>query len=283
MRQIRITNQYTYRDGEALNRYLKDVSRQNLIEAHEEADLIRKAKNGDETARNKVIQSNLRFVISVAKQYTGSGLPLNDLINEGNIGLVKALEKFDETKGFKFISYAVWWIRQSIIQAIIDKSKMVKVPANRQHSYRKISQKRSEKEQELGRELTQEETANLANEAQVNVSPEDRVYKDHISLEKPLKEEEDTSLNELLCGEEYEKIEQEYAEEDLHMSINCAIDNLKYLEKQILQRFYGLNGFLPRSFDEISHDLQISRERVRQIKYRSIKKLQRCKEKLTVE
>jgi len=283
MRQLKINNSITERNGETIERYFRDVSSHGTLSSEDEASLMKRIKNGDKTAREKLIVSNLKFVISVAKQYTGSGVSLNDLINEGNLGLVKAVERFDETKGFKFISYAVWWIRQSIIQAIMDKSGIVKLPANRKHDLRKVEKERKELEQKYGRDLSSSEVEALGTANCKNYHLDNMFNSSHISLETTVKnesDENDLTVKGMLQSDDYEKMESKYEKEQLVKNVRKLLGEMNFFEKEVLKRFYGIDGFLPRSYEEISFDMNLSRERVRQIKYRAIKKLRKKKSQL---
>jgi RNA polymerase primary sigma factor len=273
MRQLKITKQVTNRDLPSLDKYLQEIGREELITPQEEVELARRIKMGDRQALDKLVRANLRFVVSVSKQYQNQGLNLPDLINEGNIGLIKAAERFDETKGFKFISYAVWWIRQSILQALSEQARMVRLPLNKIGSLNKISRKMALLEQELGRQPTEME---LAETLELDIE-EIRSMINHtsrpISMDAPLLIGEDGSLYDVLMPSEDHNPDEKLVVESLRKEIERTFHHLNSREAEILRLFYGLNGHRPHSLEEISETFDLTRERVRQIKEKALQKL----------
>jgi RNA polymerase primary sigma factor len=274
MRQLKITQSITNRSDKSLEKYLHDISKEKLITPEEEMELARRIRHGDELALNKLIRSNLRFVVSVAKQYQNQGLPLIDLINDGNLGLIKAAKKFDETKGFKFISYAVWWIRQSILEALSEKSRVIRIPLNQIASLGKINKVIGKLEQDLERPPTADEIS------QVLEIPEDRV-KDtikasvrHNSLDAPLGgDEEFSSMLDILSNPDLPSTDSNLMNESLTMEIERILSTLDDRTKEIIRMFYGIGQNRPKSLDEIGREMCITRERVRQLKERGIRRL----------
>ena len=273
MRQLKITKQVTNRDLPSLDKYLQEIGREELISPQEEVDLARRIRSGDSNAREKLVKANLRFVVSVSKQYQNQGLTLSDLINEGNIGLIKAAERFDETKGFKFISYAVWWIRQSILQALSEQARMVRLPLNRIGSINKINRATSRMEQELGRPPTENELAEEmhldCHEIKTMISHLQRP----ISMDAPLSNGEDGNLYDLLLNNNTDGPEDKLMKESLCKEIERAFFQLGNREAEILRLFFGLNGISSLSLDEIAERFNLTRERVRQIKEKALQKM----------
>jgi RNA polymerase primary sigma factor len=273
MRQLRIIRQVTNRELPSLDKYLQEIGRRNLISPAEEVELANRIREGDQQAMEKLILANLRFVVSVSKQYQNQGLTLPDLINEGNIGLIKAAEKFDETKGFKFISYAVWWIRQSILQAIAEQSRLVRLPLNKIGLMNKLNRAISRMEQNLGRAPSEEEIAE-----EVNVGVEDiRRYLNnngrHVSMDAPLSPNDDGNLYDVILNADASSPEDDLLNDSLNMEIERTLKHIGEREAEIIRLFYGLHGLTPLSLDEISEKFNLTRERVRQIKEKSIQTL----------
>jgi RNA polymerase primary sigma factor len=279
MRQLRIIQQVTNRESPALDKYLREVARFKRITPDEEAILARKIRQGDRKALETLVNSNLRFVISVAKQYQNQGLPLSDLINEGNLGLVKAAERFDETKGFKFISYAVWWIRQSILQALSEHARIVRLPLNRLGSFNQIIKVFTALEQEYQREPMPEEVGDQLNLAPHAVDEALNSSNYHISLDTSFKEEDNAEFNlyDILLSNDTPDPDSNLLNKSLKEDIDRTLEVLTDRESEILKYYYGLNGFHSHSLIEIGSKLQITRERVRQIKDKALKKLQYAK------
>lgn len=274
MKQLKITPKITKREDVSLERYMAEVSKEEMITYHEEVELAKRIKQGDREALNKLVRANLRFVISVAKQYQNQGLPLQDLITEGNIGLIKAAQRFDETKGFKFISYAVWWIRQSILQAIAEHSRIVRLPLNRVSNISKVNRMISKIEQEEERDLTMYE---IAEECGLSVDEVNEALMFNArtsSLDAPVVSSEDpVTLLDLLAVEEIALPDVELEKESLKEDVSRVIQTLPEREAEILKAAYGLNGFQAMSLDEIAKKFNLTRERVRQIKDKAIMKL----------
>lgn len=276
MKQLKITPKITKRDnGGSLDKYLNEVSKQEMITYHEEVELAKKIKMGDKEALAKLVKANLRFVISVAKQYQNQGIPLQDLITEGNIGLIKAAQRFDETKGFKFISYAVWWIRQSILQAIAEQSRIVRLPLNRIADISKVSKAISKMEQELEKEIDVYEIAEVC-EMNVDEVIDAMMFNNRsASLDAPVSASEDAlTLLDLLSLDEHSFYPEKYLEkESLKKDIERIIKTLPEREAEILTAAYGLNGLEALSLDELAKKFNLSKERVRQIKDKAIMRL----------
>jgi len=272
MRQLKITKQVTNRESKSLDKYLQDIGKIALITAEEEVELAQLIRSGDQDALDKLTTANLRFVVSVAKQYQNQGLTLPDLINEGNAGLVKAAQRFDETRGFKFISYAVWWIRQGILQALAEQSRIVRLPLNKIGSINKINKAYSFLEQSLQRSPIAEE---IANELDLSVTEVKQSMKNsgrHISMDAPLKEGETSNLYDVSSGES-PKPDGNLMLESLSVEINRALETLSPRESDVLKLFYGLNNEKPMSLVEISNNFDLTRERVRQIREKGIRRL----------
>ena len=275
MRQLRIVKQVTNRDTESLEMYLREISKVRLITINDEIQLARKIKNGDRKSLEKLINSNLRFVVSVAKQYQNQGLSLADLINEGNLGLIKAAERYDESRGFKFISYAVWWIRQAILQAVAEQSRIVRLPLNKICSITKISKAYTKLEQNFQREPMAEEIAELLNLHDEIVKEALLTMSFHLSLDAPLgdNENEEYTFYDLLANQEQLIPDGFLINQSLKIEISRVLEMLPEREGVILRYYFGLVGDFPLSVYEISNVLGITRERVRQLKDKAIQKL----------
>lgn len=273
MRQLKITKQVTNRDLPSLDKYLQEIGREELITPQEEVDLARRIKAGDQKALEKLVKANLRFVVSVSKQYQNQGLNLPDLINEGNIGLIKAAERFDETKGFKFISYAVWWIRQSILQALSEQARIVRLPLNKIGSLNKINRTSARLEQEFGRPPTSNELAEELNLDEEEVKNMLNHSNRPISMDAPLLAGEEGNLYDVLLPSEDHTPDEKLVVESLRKEIERTFYHLGDREAEILRMFFGLNGYRPHSLEEISERFNLTRERVRQIKEKALQKL----------
>ncbi|HHU96884.1 MAG: RNA polymerase sigma factor RpoD/SigA [Bacteroidota bacterium] len=272
MRQLKITKSITNRESASLDKYLQEIGREDLITVEEEVELAQAIKKGDRQALEKLTKANLRFVVSVAKQYQNQGLSLPDLINEGNLGLIKAAEKFDETRGFKFISYAVWWIRQSILQALAEQSRIVRLPLNQVGSINKISKAFQKFEQENERKPSAEELALELDIPVEKVIDSLKVSGRHISMDAPFVEGEDNSLLDVLVNDDAPVADQALIDESLQKEIERALSTLTERESEIIKMFYGL-GMQEMTLEEIGDKFQLTRERVRQIKEKAIRRL----------
>ena len=273
MRQLKITKQVTNRETASLDKYLQEIGKVELISAEEEVELAQRIKAGDRIALERLTKANLRFVVSVAKQYQNQGLTLPDLINEGNMGLIKAAQRFDETRGFKFISYAVWWIRQSILQALAEQSRIVRLPLNKIGSINKINKMYAYLEQAHERVPSAEE---IARELDMSVSDVKESMKNsgrHISMDAPLVEGEDANLYDVLRSGESPNPDKELMYESLRTEIERALETLTSDEANVIRLYFALGGNAPKTLDEIAEDFGRTRERIRQIKERAIKKL----------
>ncbi|NLX80668.1 MAG: RNA polymerase sigma factor RpoD/SigA [Proteiniphilum sp.] len=272
MRQLKITKSITNRESASLDKYLQEIGREDLITVEEEVELAQAIKKGDRQALEKLTRANLRFVVSVAKQYQNQGLSLPDLINEGNLGLIKAAEKFDETRGFKFISYAVWWIRQSILQALAEQSRIVRLPLNQVGSLNKISKAFQKFEQENERRPSAEELAIELDISVDKVVDSLRVAGRHISMDAPFVEGEDNSLLDVLINDDAPIADRTLINESLQKEIDRALATLTDRESDIIKMFFGL-GCQEMTLEEIGDKFQLTRERVRQIKEKAIRRL----------
>lgn len=275
MRQLKIQKQITNRESQSLDKYLQEIGKVPLLSVDEEAELARRIRQGDEEALEKLVKANLRFVVSVAKQYQNQGLPLTDLISEGNLGLIKAAKRFDETRGFKFISYAVWWIRQSILQALAEQSRIVRLPLNRVGALNKINKVFARLEQEYEREPSPEE---IAEAMQGTLTPEEiaeimRQSGRHVSLDSPIAPGEETRFIDVLENPDLPQPDQVLMYESLRQEISKALATLEDREAQILRMHFGIDQRYPMTLDEIAEKLGLTRERVRQIKEKAIRKL----------
>lgn len=283
MRQLKIVKQLTNRETPSLDKYLQDISKVQLITAEEEVELAKKIHEGDEEALHKLTNANLRFVVSVAKQYQNQGLTLPDLINEGNLGLIKAAQRFDETRGFKFISYAVWWIRQSILQALAEQSRVVRLPLNKIGSIQKIKKAFSKLEQEFEREPSVDELADNLDLSEKDVKESIKNAGRHVSMDAPISNDNDSTANmyDVLQSEDSPKPDSGLINESLRNEIFRALSTLTQREAEVVQCFFGLNKHLPMTLEEIGEKFELTRERVRQIKEKAIRRLkQTSKSKL---
>ena len=275
MRQLKITKSITNRESASLDKYLQEIGKEEMISAEEEVELAQRIKKGDQKALERLTKANLRFVVSVAKQYQNQGLSLPDLINEGNLGLLKAAERFDETRGFKFISYAVWWIRQSILQAISEQSRIVRLPLNQVGSVNKINREISKFEQINERRPSIDEIADHIDLPQDKIDEAMAVNSRHVSVDAPFADGEDSSLLDVLVNEDIPTTDMPLMAESLRSEIQAALTVLSERERRVIECSYGING--PElTLEEIGDKYGLSRERVRQIKEKAIRKLRNC-------
>jgi RNA polymerase primary sigma factor len=272
MRQLKIVKQITNRESESLEKYFQEIGKVELITAEMEVELTKRIKEGDQIALEKLTKANLRFVVSVAKQYQNAGLSLGDLINEGNVGLIKAAKRFDETRGFKFISYAVWWIRQSIMQALAEQSRIVRIPLNRVGSLNKINRTFSQLEQKYQREASNQEVAEVLNVAIDDVDKALNMGGRHVSMNAPFVSGEDNSLLDVLENTE-ETPDSALMAESLRGQIERALTTLTEKERDIIVHYFGLNGTQTKSLEDIADQFQLTRERVRQLKEQALRRL----------
>ena len=272
MRQLKITKSITNRESASLDKYLQEIGKEDLITVEEEVELAQRIRKGDQRALEKLTRANLRFVVSVAKQYQNQGLSLPDLINEGNLGLIKAAEKFDETRGFKFISYAVWWIRQSILQALAEQSRIVRLPLNQVGSLNKINKAFSRFEQEHERRPSPEELAETLDLPAEKVADTLRVSGRHISVDAPFVEGEDNSLIDVLVNDDSPVADKTLINESLSTEVERALATLTERERDIIRLFFGINC-QEMTLEEIGEKFGLTRERVRQIKEKAIRRL----------
>ena len=273
MRQLKITKQVTNRETASLDKYLQEIGKVDLITAEEEVELAQKVKQGDQLALERLTKANLRFVVSVAKQYQNQGLTLPDLINEGNLGLIKAAQRFDETRGFKFISYAVWWIRQSILQALAEQSRIVRLPLNKIGSINKINKTYAFLEQSHERPPSAEE---IAKELDMTINDVKESMKNsgrHVSMDAPLVEGEDSNLYDVLRSGESPNPDKELIHESLRTEIIRALETLTPREADVIKLYFGLGENHPMTLEEIGETFDLTRERVRQIKEKAIRRL----------
>jgi RNA polymerase primary sigma factor len=272
---MRITKQYTNRESQSLDKYLQEIGRVELLNAEDEIDLAQKIKKGGTEgyrALERLVKANLRFVVSVAKQYQNQGLSLGDLINEGNLGLIKAARRFDETRGFKFISYAVWWIRQSILQALAEQSRIVRLPLNRVGALNKIGKKFSELEQEFEREPTASELADQLNMTVAEISETIKISGRHLSVDAPFVQGEDNRLLDVLPNEQQPPPDSELIKESLREEVKQVLTTLSTRESEVIKLYFGLDG-QSLTLEEIGEKFNLTRERVRQIKEKAIRRL----------
>ena len=272
MRELKITKSITNRESASLDKYLQEIGREELVSPEEEVELSQRIRKGDQKALEKLTRANLRFVVSVAKQYQNQGLSLPDLINEGNLGLIKAAEKFDETRGFKFISYAVWWIRQSILQALAEQSRIVRLPLNQVGSLNKINKALSQFEQKNERSPSNEELSEMIDIPQDKISDTLRVSGRHVSVDAPFVEGEDNSLLDVIPNDDSPMADRGLVNESLSTEIERSLQILTTREREIIKSFFGI-GCQEMTLEEIGERLDLTRERVRQIKEKSIRKL----------
>jgi RNA polymerase primary sigma factor len=273
MRQLKITKSITNRESQSLEKYLQEIGREELITAEEEVRLARKIKEGDQVALDRLTKANLRFVVSVAKQYQNQGLSLPDLINEGNLGLIKAAKRFDETRGFKFISYAVWWIRQSILQALAEQSRIVRLPLNQVGSLNKISKAYSKLEQEFEREPSPEELAKILDIPTEKIADTMRVSGKHVSMDAPFVQGEDNSLIDVLENFDSPRADGLLMNESLQKEIERSLSTLTEREREVIKLFFGIGMQHGLTLEEIGAKFDLTRERVRQIKEKAIRRL----------
>ena len=279
MRQLKITKSITNRESASLDKYLQEIGRKDLITVDEEVELAQKIKQGDQAALDKLVSANLRFVVSVAKPYRNQGLSLPDLIDEGNLGLIKAAQKFDETRGFKFISYAVWWIRQSILQALAEQSRIVRLPLNQVGSLNKIGKALQRFEQENERRPSPAELAEQLDVPVEKIADTMKVSGRHVSVDAPFVDGEDNSLLDVLPNEDSPMADSSLTQESLSKEVNRALEQLNPRERDILKMFFGI-GCQEMTLEEIGAKFDLTRERVRQIKEKAIRRLKGQKSKL---
>jgi RNA polymerase primary sigma factor len=273
MRQLKITKQVTNRESKSLDKYLQDISRIPLITAEEEVELAQLIKNGDQKALDTLTTANLRFVVSVSKQYQNQGLTLPDLINEGNAGLVKAAKRFDETRGFKFISYAVWWIRQAILQALAEQSRIVRLPLNKIGSINKINKAYSFLEQENERAPSAQEIASKLDLSLTDVKQSMKISGRHVSMDAPFQEGETSNLYDVINSSESPRPDSGLMQDALNIEVNRALNSLSEKEAEVIRHYYGISKKQPMSLQEIGDSFGLTRERVRQIKEKGIRRL----------
>ncbi len=273
MRQLKISKQITNRESQSLDKYLQEIGKVDLLTPDEEVELAKRIKEGDQIALEKLTEANLRFVVSVAKQYQNQGLSLGDLINEGNLGLIKAAQRFDETRGFKFISYAVWWIRQSILQALAEQSRIVRLPLNRVGSLNKISKTFSELEQKFEREPSPEELADVLEVTTAEVVDTMKISGRHVSMDAPFVQGEENSLLDVLENDSEETPDSGLMTDSLRREVQRALSTLTQRESDVITVYFGLNGEHAMTLEEIGEKFSLTRERVRQIKEKAIRRL----------
>ncbi|MAX80225.1 MAG: RNA polymerase subunit sigma [Crocinitomicaceae bacterium] len=274
MRQLKITKQITNRETASLDKYLQEIARVDLITAEEEVELAKKIKEGDKLALEKLTKANLRFVVSVSKQYQNQGLSLPDLINEGNLGLIKAAKRFDETRGFKFISYAVWWIRQSILQALAEQSRIVRLPLNKIGAINKINKAYSHLEQEYERSPSSSEIADMLELSDAEVKQSLSNNNRHVSMDAPIgSDDESRNMYDTMYDDELPDPEYELMRESLRREIERSLATLTAREADVIRLYFGLQGSQPLTLEEIGEQFDLTRERVRQIKEKAIRRL----------
>jgi RNA polymerase primary sigma factor len=270
MRQLKISKQITNRESQSLDKYLQEIGKVDLITSDQEVELAKKIREGDQIALERLTKANLRFVVSVAKQYQNNGLTLGDLINEGNLGLIKAAKRFDETRGFKFISYAVWWIRQSIMQALAEQSRIVRLPLNRVGSLTKISKAFSDLAQKFPREPSPEEVLEISVE---EISANLKLSGRHLSMDAPFVNGEENSLLDVLSDDNEDKPDSGLMTDSLQKDVQRALSSLTQRESDVIAYYFGLNGIQALTLEEIGAKLNLTRERVRQIKEKATRRL----------
>lgn len=273
MRQLKITKSITNRENQSLDKYLQDIGREQMVTAEEEVDLARRIKQGDEKALERLVNANLRFVVSVAKQYQNQGLSLPDLINEGNLGLIKAARRFDETRGFKFISYAVWWIRQSILQALAEQARIIRLPLNQVGQVNRVKKVSSQLEQQLQRSPSTEELATELELPEYKVEAALKVTSRYISTDAPLMEDEDMMFLDQYIPEDAEDTDEPLMRESLGLEIQRSLAMLSEKERDVLNMYYGIGMNHAYTLEEIGAKFDLTRERVRQIKEKAIRRL----------
>ena len=274
MRQLKILKSITNRESASLDKYLQEIGHEELLTTDQEVELAQRIRKGDKRALERLTKANLRFVVSVAKQYQNQGLSLPDLINEGNVGLIKAAEKFDETRGFKFISYAVWWIRQSILQAIAEQSRLVRLPLNQVGSVNKIARELSRFEQEHERKPSVDEIAERVDLPEDKIADAMKANSRHVSMDAPIADGEDSSMIDFLAGDS-SNTDKELAIESLKAEVSRILKLLTDKEQKVLRAFFGIDGSPEMTLDEIGEKYNLTRERVRQIKEKALRRLRR--------
>ena len=279
MRQLKITRSITNRESASLDKYLQEISRQELITVDEEVELARRIHEGDEAAFEKLVNANLRFVVSVAKQYQNQGLSLPDLINEGNVGLIKAAQKFDETRGFKFISYAVWWIRQSILQALAEQSRTIRVPLNQSGLINRVLKAQAQFEQQYERRASAEELADMLDLPIDKVNEVMKINGRAVSVDAPFADGEDNSLLDVLPNNDSPMADNGLNQESLALEVSRVLSQLPSREREILKMFFGI-GYPEMTLEEIGTRVELTRERVRQIKEKAIRHLRGSRSQL---
>jgi RNA polymerase primary sigma factor len=280
MRQLKITKQVTNRDTPSLDKYLQEIGKVELISPDEEVLLARRIRKGDQVALCKLVKANLRFVVSVAKQYQNQGMTLPDLINEGNLGLMKAAQRFDETRGFKFISYAVWWIRQAILQALAEQARIVRLPVNKIGSINRINRAFARLEQEYEREPSSQEIADMLDIIADDVKEALKTNGRTVSMDAPISTDEDNNMYDVIQSSDAPSPDRNLINESLAFEIERALNTLSHREAKVLKLYFGLGMKHPYTLEEIGEELSLTRERVRQIKEKAIKRIQfttRCK------
>ena len=283
MRQLKISKQITNRESQSLDKYLQEIGKVDLLTADEEVVLAKRIREGDQLALEKLTKANLRFVVSVAKQYQNQGLSLGDLINDGNLGLIKAAQRFDETRGFKFISYAVWWIRQSILQALAEQSRIVRLPLNRVGSLNKISKTFSELEQKFEREPSPEELAEVLEVSASEIVDTMKISGRHVSMDAPFVQGEENSLLDVLENDGDEKPDDGLMTDSLRKEVQRALSTLTSREADVITLYFGLNGEHAMTLEEIGEKFNLTRERVRQIKEKAIRRLRHTSRSKTLK
>ena len=283
MRQLKISKQITNRESQSLDKYLQEIGKVDLVSAEVEVELARRIREGDQVALEKLTKANLRFVVSVAKQYQNNGLTLGDLINEGNLGLIKAAGRFDEKRGFKFISYAVWWIRQSIMQALAEQSRIVRLPLNRIGSLTKISKTFSDLEQKFQREPSAQEVAEVIGVTTEEVTHSLKIAGRHVSVDAPFSQGEDGSLLDVLSDVNESNPESEMMAESLILEVQRSLTALTSREAEVISLYFGLNGTQAMTLEEIAHKFDLTRERVRQIKEKATRRLRHTAKSRTLK
>ena len=273
MRQLKITHSITNRDIKSLDKYLQDICSEELLTPEQEVQLAQRIKQGDQEALERLTKANLRFVVSVAKQYQNQGLSLPDLINEGNVGLIKAAKRFDETRGFKFISYAVWWIRQGILQAIAENSRIVRLPSNQLGALNKLKKEISKLEQQLERPPSEEELAEMLDIPEDKIKAILGISGRHVSIDAPLASDEDLNFVDVLPNEDTPPTDDKLMQESLSQEIERCLSTLTEIEREVIRMYFGIGQPHPLSLDEIAMKFNLTRERVRQIKEKGIKRL----------
>ena len=276
MRQLKISNSITNRDNSSFEKYLQDIGKEQMISPDEEVELAQQIRNGNKEALDKLVRANLRFVVSVAKQYQNQGLGLQDLINEGNLGLIKAAKRFDETRGFKFISYAVWWIRQAISHAIADQSRIVRLPVNQLGAVNRIKKEISRMEQIYNRPPTMEEIAEVIDLPIDKITEIVKIATRHVSMDAPVSTEDDTSFIDTFVSTDAVHTDSLLIKESLEREINHTLNVLEPKERELICMFFGIGHVHEYTLDEIGEKFKMSREGARQMKEKALKKLKRC-------